>query len=199
MRRGQIGDVCAPAPGADWHIAVYALGAFLVYTGIKTLRTHPEAKSTDGWILPFLQRHVPFTSRLHSHAFTGREGGRRLATPLFLALLAIEGTDILFAVDSIAAVLAISNSPFIVFSSNVFAVLGLRALYILLAELVSNLRYLHYGLGAILVFVGAKMLAARFFVLPHWASLVITLAILASAVVPSLVARRSSRRPREAA
>jgi tellurite resistance protein TerC len=173
------------------------LGAFLVYTGIKTVRTHPDADSKDGWILPFLQRHIPFTSRLHGHRFSVVDDGKRRATPLLLALLAIEGTDILFAVDSIAAVLAISNTPFIVFTSNVFAILGLRALYVLLAELVSNLRYLHYGLGGILVFVGAKMLAARFVALPHWLSLLITLAILGGAVVPSLVSRR--RRLRAAA
>jgi tellurite resistance protein TerC len=178
---------------AKWHVAVYALGAFLVYTGIKTLRTHPDAEEKEGWVLPFLQRHVPFSNRLQGHRFSVVEDGRRLATPLLLALLAIEGTDILFAVDSIAAVLAISNSPFIVFSSNVFAILGLRALYVLLADLVSNMRYLHYGLGGILLFVGAKMLAARFVVLPHWVSLLITIAILAAAVVPSLVSRRRRR------
>jgi tellurite resistance protein TerC len=178
---------------AKWHFAVYGLGAFLVYTGIKTLRTHPDAESKEGWILPFLQRHVSFTSQLHAHRFTIVENGRRLATPLLLALLAIEGTDIVFAVDSIAAVLAISNAPFIVFSSNVFAILGLRALYILLADVVSNLRYLHYGLGAILVFVGAKMLTSRFVALPHWVSFLTTLAILTTAVVPSLVVRRRRR------
>jgi tellurite resistance protein TerC len=179
---------------AKWHVTVYVLGAFLVYTGIKTLRTHPDADSKEGWVLPFLQRHVPFSARLHGHRFTVHEGKRRLATPLLLALLAIEGTDILFAVDSIAAVLAISTSPFIVFSSNVFAILGLRALYVLLAELVSNLRYLHFGLGGILVFVGAKMLASRLVALPHWVSLLITLAILVAAIVPSLVSRRRPRR-----
>jgi tellurite resistance protein TerC len=178
---------------AKWHFAVYALGAFLVYTGIKTLRSHPDSEAKEGWVLPFLQRHIPFTNRLHGHHFTVVENGRRVATSLLVALLAIEGTDILFAVDSIAAVLAISNAPFIVFSSNVFAILGLRALYILLADLVSNLRYLHYGLGGILLFVGAKMLASRFVALPHWASLLVTLAILVTAVVPSLVARRRGR------
>ena len=178
---------------AKWHFAVYVLGAFLVYTGIKTLRTHPDAEAKEGWVLPFLQKHVPFTVRLRGHHFSVRENGRWLATPLLLALLAIEGTDILFAVDSIAAVLAISTSPFIVFSSNVFAILGLRALYVLLAELVSNLRYLHFGLGGILVFVGAKMLASKLVALPHWLSLLITLAILVAAIVPSLVSRRRRR------
>jgi tellurite resistance protein TerC len=178
---------------ARWHVAVYVLGAFLVFTGVKTLRTHSDDDAKKGWILPFLQRHMPFSPRLHGHHFSVVEGGKRLATPLFLALLAIEVTDVLFAVDSIAAVLAISNSQFIVFSSNVFAILGLRALYLVLAELVSDLRYLHYGLGGILVFVGAKMLGSRFVHLPHWVSLLITVAILLAAIVPSLVSRRRRR------
>lgn len=176
-----------------WHAATYGLGAFLVYTGVKSLRTHPDADAKEGWALPFLQRHVSFTSRLHGHRFSVVEAGKRLGTPLLLALLAIEVTDIFFAIDSIAAVLAISNAPFVVFSSNVFAILGLRALYLVLADLVSDLNYLHYGLGGILVFVGAKMLVARFVHLPHWVSLLITVAILMAAVVPSIVSRHRRR------
>jgi len=176
-----------------WHFTVYVLGAFLVYTGLKTLRAHPDKEVKEGFILPFLRRHIPFTHHLSPHRFTIVESGRRLATPMLLALFAIEATDILFAVDSIAAVLAISTAPFIVFSSNVFAILGLRALYVLLADLVSNMKYLHYGLGGILLFVGGKMLLSRVVVLPHWASLLVTLAILVLAIVPSIVVRRRQR------
>jgi tellurite resistance protein TerC len=178
---------------ARWHFILYVLGAFLVYTGIKTLRAHPDAPPKEGWVLPLLQRHIPFTSRLHGHRFSVVEGGRRVATPLLLALLAIEVTDILFAVDSIPAVFAISNAPFIVFSSNVFAILGLRALYLVLADLVAGLRYLHYGLGGILVLVGAKMLASGVLHVPHWVSLLLTVAILLASVIPSLVSRRRRR------
>jgi tellurite resistance protein TerC len=176
-----------------WHFTVYVLGAFLVYTGVKALRSRPEGEAKPGRVLPFLQRHLPLTSRVEGHHFLVREDGKRLVTPLLLALLAIEVTDILFAVDSIAAVLAISNVPFIVFTSNVFAILGLRALYLVLAELVADLRYLHYGLGAILIFVGAKMLLSHFVHLPHWGSLLITMTILLAAVAPSLVVRRRHR------
>jgi tellurite resistance protein TerC len=174
-----------------WHYAVYVLGAFLVYTGVKTFRSRQENEDQKaGRLLSFLQRRLPVTERLHGHHFTVVEAGKRMATPLFVALLAIEGTDIIFAVDSIAAVLAISSVPFIVFTSNVFAILGLRALYLVIADLVANLRYLHYGLGGILVFVGAKMVASRVVHLPHWLSLVITVTILLAAVIPSLIVRR---------
>lgn len=178
---------------ARWHFIIYVLGAFLVFTGVKTLRAHGGGPSKEGWILPFLQRKVPFTSRLHGHRFTVVEGGKRLATPLLLALLAIEVTDILFSVDSIPAVFAVSNAPFIVFSSNVFAILGLRALYLVLADLVADLEYLHYGLGGILVFIGAKMLASGVVHLPHWVALLVTATILTASVVPSVVARRRRR------
>jgi tellurite resistance protein TerC len=141
----------------------------------------------------WLRRIVPFTNGLRGHRFVVSEAGRWMATPLLLALLVIEGTDILFAVDSIAAVLAVSSSPFIVFSSNVFAILGLRALYVVLADLVANLRYLHYGLAGILLFVGGKMLTSDLVSLPQWVSLAVTVAILVGATVPSLVARRRLR------
>ena len=176
-----------------WHFTVYVLGAFLLFTGLKTLRAHPEADVKEGWVLPFLRRHLPFTSRTDGHRFTIVEHGKRMGTPLLLALIAIEVTDVLFAVDSIAAVLAISSSRFIVFTSNVFAILGLRALYLVLADLVSNLRYLHYGLGGILMFVGAKMVTSTLIHIPHWASLLVTVAILTAAVVPSLLSRRRER------
>lgn len=180
---------------ARWHFTVYVLGAFLVYTGIKTFRTHASREGAkESRLLTLLERHIPLTRRLADHRFTVVQNGRRLATPLLLALVAIEATDVLFAVDSIAAVLAISQTPFIVFTSNVFAILGLRALYLLLADLVADLRYLHFGLGGILVFVGAKMLTSSVIHLPHWASLAITLAILIAAVVPSLIVRRKRRR-----
>jgi len=180
---------------ARWQLATYILGAFLVFTGLKTLRSHPE-QDDDGKesrIIGFLQSHMPFTRRIEGGAFTLIENGKRVATPLLVALVAIEITDIMFAVDSIPAVFAISNEPFIVFSSNVFAILGLRALYLVLADIVADLKYLHYGLGALLIFVGAKMLASGYVHLPHWASLAITVAILAAAIVPSIIARRRKR------
>jgi len=115
---------------------------------------------------------VPLTSEVADHGFFAVENGRRVATPLLLALIAIELSDIMFAVDSIPAVFAISHEPFIVFTSNVFAILGLRALYLVLADVVADLKYLHYGLGALLLFVGAKMLSSSFVHMPNWLSLV---------------------------
>ena len=183
-----------------WHFATYVLGAFLVFTGLKTLRSHPEQDGKESRILGYLQRHLPFTNKMDGGAFTLVENGKRVATPLLLALIAIEVTDIMFAVDSIPAVFAISKDPFIVFSSNVFAILGLRALYLVLADVVADLKYLHYGLGALLIFVGAKMVASGYIQLPHWASLTITVAILAAAIIPSIAARRrKKRRTRELA
>jgi len=179
---------------ARWHILIYAFGVFLIYTGIKTLRSKErENPNEDNKALRFLRRHLPLTEKLHGHAFTVVEKGKRLATPLLLAVLAIELTDILFAVDSIAAVLAISKAPYIVFTSNIFAILGLRALYLVLADLVADLKYLQYGLGGILMFVGAKMLLSHWVHIPHWIALLITIAILVAAVVPSLIARRRRR------
>lgn len=178
---------------ARWQAATYVLGAFLVFTGAKTLRSHPEHDDKESRVLGFLKERLPLTTRVDGGAFTVVESGKRVATPLLLALVAIEVTDIMFAVDSIPAVFAISNEPFIVFSSNVFAILGLRALYLVLADIVADLKYLHYGLGALLIFVGAKMLASAWVHLPHWASLAITVAILAAAIIPSLAARRRRR------
>src|SRR4029453_11610627 len=110
------------------HPVVYVLGAFLLYTGIKTAREHVDG-SGEGRILPLLRRHLPLTPRLDGHRFFVVEAGRLLGTPLLLALLVIEATDVVFALDSIPAALAVSEAPFIVYSSNVFAVLALRALY----------------------------------------------------------------------
>lgn len=178
---------------ARWHGAIYVLGAFLIYTGVKTASAHP-ADAGEGRVLPFLRRHLPFTPRVHGHRFFAIEHGRRVATPLLLALITIEATDILFAVDSVPAVFAISKEPFIVYSSNIFAILGLRALYLVLATLLQDLKYLHYALGAILVFAGVKMLGSKFFQVPQFISLVAIIAVLAGAIVPSVIARRAKAR-----
>jgi tellurite resistance protein TerC len=174
---------------ARWHGAVYVLGAFLIYTGIKTARIHP-AQGGEGRLLPFLRRHLPLTPRLHGHRFLVKEEGRLLATPLLLVLLIIEVTDILFAIDSVPAVLAVSKEPFIVYSSNIFAILGLRALYLVLAPLLHDLKYLHFALAGILVFAGIKMLGADYFHVPHFVSLLGIASALVAAIIPSVVARR---------
>lgn len=176
-----------------WHGVTYILGAFLIVTGAKTALERPDA-SGDGKILPFLRRHLPFTSRLSGHRFFVIEDGRRLATPLLFALIVIEVTDVLFAVDSIPAVFAITPEPFIVYSSNIFAMLGLRALFLVLSDLLTGLMYLRYGLGAILVFAGVKMFGAQLFHIPHVVSLLVVAGILAAAIVPSVMAKRRKAR-----
>lgn len=181
--------ILSHAPAATW-----LFGAFLLYTGQKALRTGPDEETEqESKVLGWLERKLPFTSKRRGHAFTVLDAGRRVATPLLLALVAIELSDIMFAVDSIPAVFAISKEPFIVFTSNVFAILGLRALYLVLADVVADLKYLHYGLGALLIFVGAKMCLSSFVHIPHMISLAITVTILAGAIIPSLVVRRRER------
>jgi tellurite resistance protein TerC len=170
----------------EWLILVF--GAFLVYTGIKILRekeadVHPEKNP----VLRLFQRFVPLTTRYHGKHFFVREAGRLLATPLMLVLVVVEATDVVFAVDSIPAVFGVTRDPFIVFTSNIFAILGLRALYFLLAGLMHKFQYLSYGLGLVLIFVGAKMLLDRWIEIPVELSLGIVLALLAVSMLVSLL------------
>jgi tellurite resistance protein TerC len=179
---------------AAWHGAVYVLGAFLVFTGIKALRDSGSEGEGEGKILSFVKRHLRVTSRTDTGRFFVVESGRRVATPLLLALVVIEVTDVFFAIDSIPAVFSVSSEPFIVYSSNVFAILGMRALYLVLADLLADLKYLRYGLSAILVMAGAKMLVSRWLHVPHVVSLLAIVVALTAAIVPSLVARARARR-----
>ncbi|MFP3913940.1 MAG: TerC family protein [Actinomycetota bacterium] len=173
----------------DW--VLYVFGAFLIITAFRIARhedqdIHPE----DNPVLKLFRRIVPSTTEYEGqHLFT-RRAGRILATPLFAVLVLIESTDVVFAVDSIPAILAVSREPFIVFSSNAFAILGLRALYFLLAGMAGRFRYLNVGLGVILGFVGIKMLIAEWYHLPIWLSLTIIALILTVAIVASLRADR---------
>jgi tellurite resistance protein TerC len=174
----------------QWLILVF--GAFLVYTGINILRgketeVHPEKNP----VLRLFQRFVPLTAQYHGKKFFIRQKvlqkHRTLATPLMLVLVVMEATDVVFAVDSIPAVLGVTRDSFIVFTSNIFAILGLRALYFLLASLMDKFRYLSYGLGLVLVLVGGKMLAERWYKVPVGLSLGIVLALLAASVLVSLL------------
>ncbi len=167
---------------------IFVFGGFLVYTGIKILsqketEVHPEKNP----VLKLFQRFVPLTPHYHGKRFFIREQGRWLATPLMLVLVVIEATDVVFAVDSIPAIFGVTRNPFIVFTSNIFAILGLRALYFLLAGLMHKFQYLSSGLGLVLVFVGAKMLVHDWFEIPIELSLGIVLGILAVSVVVSLL------------
>jgi tellurite resistance protein TerC len=170
----------------EWMI--YVFGAFLVYTGIKILveketEVHPEQNP----VVRLFQRFVPLTPRYHGKRFFVVEAGRRMATPLMLVLVVIEATDVVFAVDSIPAIFAITRNGFIIFTSNIFAILGLRALYFLLAGLMHKFRYLGLGLGLVLVFIGAKMLIHSWVEIPTSWSLGVVLGVLALAIAASLL------------
>ncbi|HEX2038786.1 MAG TPA: TerC family protein [Acidimicrobiales bacterium] len=173
----------------EW--VLYVFGAFLLFTAVRIARhreteVHPERNP----VLRFVQRIVPSTNEYDGQKLFTRRTGRRLATPLFIVLVLVETTDVVFAVDSVPAILAVSREPFIVFSSNAFAILGLRALYFLLAGMAGRFRYLNVGLGFILGFVGVKMLVAELYHPPMWLSLGVIAMALAVAVVASLRADR---------
>jgi tellurite resistance protein TerC len=174
-----------------WHEVTYVFGAILVITALKMLR-EPDDKPNR--VVPWLERHLPWTSERAGHRFVVRRDGRWVATPLLVALLAIELTDVVFAVDSVPAAFAVSEEPFVIYSSNVFAVLGLRALYIVLVGALAQLRYLRYGLSAVLVFAGAKMLVASWFKIPPLVSVMVIAGMIGGAVWASIAATRRDRR-----
>src|SRR5689334_7803817 len=151
-----------------FHWILYLFGAFLVYSGFQLLREGDEEQVDPARnpVLKLTRKLVPVTEEYHGHSFFIRRAGRTLATPLFVVLLVVETTDVLFATDSIPAILAISRDPFIVYTSNVFAVLGLRSLFFALSGLMKIFHYLHYGLAVILMFIGAKMLVSAKYELP---------------------------------
>jgi tellurite resistance protein TerC len=177
---------------ARFHWLIYVFGAFLILTGVKLFfERGRESDLEHSWPLRLARRTIPSTQRLDGDRFFTRENGRRVATPLFLALLLVEFTDVVFAIDSIPAIFAITLDPFIVFTSNIFAILGLRSLFFLLADLVDRFRYLKVGLAAVLVFVGAKMAAIDVVKVPALASLAVIALLLGISVALSW---RASRR-----
>jgi tellurite resistance protein TerC len=179
----------------EWILLVF--GGFLVFTGVRmwlSTRSEEEADPADNPIVRFARRRFAFTDRLDGQRFFTRVGGRRVATPLLLALVVVEISDLVFAVDSIPAVFAVTSDPFIVYTSNAFAILGLRSLYFFLADLKDRFRYLTHGLSIVLVFVGLKLLAGPWVHLPPWVSLVVIALVLGGAVAFSLAhARREER------
>lgn len=165
-----------------WLLVVF--GAFLVYTGLKIIRhREDEGENTSTAGLGLLKRFVPVTEELDGQKFFTLQNGKRAATPLFAALVVIEFTDVIFALDSVPAVLAVSNEPFIVFASNAFAILGLRAMYFLLANARERFHYLSHALGGILIFVGIKMAASHWYHLNTYLSLGVILAMLVAAII----------------
>ena len=166
---------------------MYVFGGFLVYTGLKMLLVKgKESDPTDSWAVRTFRRLVPFDEKAGHEHLTVVKAGRRYATPMLLVLLTIELTDLVFAVDSIPAVLAVTRDPFVVYTSNIFAILGLRSLYFLLAKMMDRFHHLKTGLAVVLAFVGVKMCIADWVHIPVQYSLLVIASVLAGSVVASL-------------
>jgi tellurite resistance protein TerC len=177
---------------AQFHWILYLFGAFLILTGVRmALHREMEIHPENNPLLKLVRRVIPVTPTYRGHHFFVREAGRWLATPLFLVLVMIESTDLVFAVDSIPAIFAVTEDPFIVYTSNIFAILGLRSLYFLLAGVMDKFVYLKLGLSAVLVFVGVKMTLADLFKIPGLVSLGVIAALLTASIVASLIKNRS--------
>jgi tellurite resistance protein TerC len=176
------------------HIVVYLFGAVLLYTGFRAFWSPPSAEdredTADRWTIRIIRKVIPIDPHYHGGAFFAFVEGHWRGTLLLLVLIVVEVSDVVFAVDSIPAVFAITHDPFIVFTSNIMAILGLRALFFALVELLSRVQYLRYGLGTILVLIGVKMCASSFWTVPPLYSLASTIGILAITVFISLVKNR---------
>ena len=177
---------------ARFHWLIYVFGAFLIFTGIKLFlnrgrEEHPEQSR----FMQLARRWIRSTPKLHGERFWVRENGRRLATPLFTALILIEISDVIFAIDSIPAIFAVTRDPFIVFTSNIFAILGLRSMFFVLAVIADRFRYLKIGLSCVLVFVGTKMTIVELYKIPALVSLGVVFSILAASIAASWLAGRA--------
>ncbi|HET7620678.1 MAG TPA: TerC family protein [Gemmatimonadaceae bacterium] len=173
---------------STFHWVIYVFGALLVITGARMAFSEEKPPEIEGNPLVRLaSRFVPMTTQYHGQKFFAMENAKRVATPLFLAVLLVEFTDLIFALDSIPAIFGITRDPFLVYTSNVFAILGLRALYFVLAGVVAKFHLLRYGLAAILVFVGVKMLIDGFYEIPVFVALAVIAAILAITIAASLL------------
>ena len=172
-----------------FHWIIYLFGAFLVYTGFKLLGEGEEEQvdPSRNLVLRFARRFIPVSDSYEGKKFFTVCEGRRLATPLFIVLLVVETTDILFATDSIPAILAISHDPFIVYTSNVFAILGLRSIFFALSGLMKLFHYLNYGLAVVLMFIGAKMLVSLKYQIPTWVALAVIAVVLTASVLASVL------------
>ena len=170
-----------------WHWVIYVFGALLLATGIKMLfKKEDETDLGKNPIVRWSRKVLPMTDGYRGHHFTVRENGKWLATPLLLVLLVVEFSDLIFAIDSIPAIFAITEDPFLVYTSNVFAILGLRSMYFLLASIVHKFVYLRYGLGLVLAFIGLKMVIMDFYKIPTPISLGVVALLIGGSVVLSL-------------
>jgi tellurite resistance protein TerC len=175
---------------SKFHWIIYIFGGFLIFTGFKMLfQEDKPIEPEKNPLIKLVRKILPVSNELHGDKFIIKQGAKTIATPLLLVLVLIEFTDLIFAVDSIPAILAISKDPFIVYTSNVFAIMGLRSLYFALSGITQYFVYLKYGLAAILIFVGTKMLIVDFYKVPVLLSLLIIVTILAISVIASLMVK----------
>jgi tellurite resistance protein TerC len=180
--------LCGIALVKRFHFVLYFFGLFLLITAARMLfRKHAARDFTEGWVLRMCRRVLPITREFHEQDFKVRVDGRWMLTPLALTMIVIEVTDLIFAVDSIPAVLAITRDPFIAYTSNICAILGLRSLYFLLAGLMNRFIYLRTGLALVLAFVGIKMIIADYFPLPRALSLGVIVLILGVTIAMSML------------
>jgi len=178
---------------AEFHWVLYVFGAFLLITGIKMfVFADHEPNLVTNPLLKWLRQHMRITDKFHADKFWITQNGVRWFTPMFLVLVLIEFSDVIFAMDSIPAIFAITDDPFIVFTSNIFAILGLRALYFLLADMAERFHLLKFGLALVLIFIGTKMLIVEWFKVPVAVSLGVVVAVLGTSMLLSLIATRKS-------
>jgi tellurite resistance protein TerC len=170
----------------EFHWIIYIFGAFLIFTGIRmAMHKNEEIDVEHNVVVRLFRRFMPVANRYHGSSFFVNHAGQWMATPLLLVLLVVESTDLVFAVDSIPAIFAVTTDPFLVYTSNIFAILGLRSLYFLLAGVIDKFHYLSLGLAVVLTFVGVKMVIVDFYHIPTLFSLAVVAGILAIAVVAS--------------
>jgi tellurite resistance protein TerC len=184
----------------QFHWIIYVFGAFLIYTGIRMARHQDEElRPQDNPVVKFFRRFMPVTEDFEGDKFFVRRAGVLFATPLFLILLIVESTDLVFAVDSIPAIFAVTRDPFLVYTSNVCAILGLRALYFLLANVMDQFQYLKLGLSVVLTFIGVKMVIVDLYHIPVGTSLAVVASVLIISIVASLwKTKRDARKLAEA-
>ena len=183
---------------SEFQWILYIFGLFLLYTGIKMLKhnddNNDEAEFAQNKILVWLQKHIRVSNQLDGEKFFTIENGKRIATPLLLVLIMVELSDVVFAVDSIPAIFAVTTDPFIVLTSNIFAILGLRAMYFLLADIADRFIFLHYGLAFVLSFIGIKMLIMKWVHIPVGASLAVVFGALGVSIMISMLYNRKNER-----
>ena len=178
-----------------FHWMIYVMGVFLIFTGFKLIRHDgAEVDPERNPLVRIVRRIMPVVSEYRDQSFFVREGGRLCATMLFLVLVAVEATDVAFAIDSIPAIFAVTDDPFIVYTSNIFAILGLRSLFFLLSGVMGKFHYLQIGLAMVLMFVGLKMVMSGFYKIPIGLSLLVVATLLAGSVVASLLRPRPKER-----